>query len=820
MDRVLSRQLRNLDPPARLDLARDVIMRLTNRFDSAVCSLLVEELAGVETYLAAAWCETLPDTANAAWLRTRLLSDAVALAAAWERFFDLQPRRDPFDLLAFARALAATGACEDAVRTLRLALAQDVPYTFFARAQHLVTTLAASAQSNLRQCRIALLGSTTTSLFVPVIKALCLRDRIGVEIYDAPYSSIEQEILDPNSGLARFRPQIVALVMHWRDLHLEAGIENEPEWIARTIEDTKQRWRRLSDTLDCHVIQPAFDYPAAEPYGPLAGLLPGGRTRMIERLNLRLREEAPAQVSILDVPAAQREVGAKRWADQTAWIRYRQHPSPEALPELAEAYMSHVRAVLGLSRKVLITDLDNTLWGGVIGEDGLDAIRIGPDTPEGEAHLDLQRYILDLKRRGILLAVCSKNNPDDAKLPFREHPHMALRLEDFAAFRANWDDKVANLRAIAADLSLGLDSFVLVDDNPLEREWVRSQLPEVAVVELGPSPFSHLRELDRGRYFEALWLTQEDLARADQYRVRLQRETLRTSADSLEGFLQTLQLEAGAEEITDKNIQRITQLVNKTNQFNFTTRRYTEAQVRAIADDPRGWARAFRMSDRMGSYGLIGVLFCRPTDCAWEIDTWLMSCRALGRRMEKFMFDRLVEAAIERRISRIVGVYRPTPKNALVQDLYGKLAFRRIASTEEEVRYELQLHHVGYVVASVESSVAEYTKSSGLVWNGRITHDPLQMVRVAFLQSAGDGTAMIELVEPAGRRSPVNSFLARGGGLHHICLEVDELTAEIEAMQRSGGTLVRVPLPAAAFGRRKIAWIKTSAGQLIELLQK
>ena len=245
--------------------------------------------------------------------------------------------------------------------------------------------------------------------------------------------------------------------------------ENEQAWIGRFIEERKAVWRRLSDSFACHIIQPSFDYPAVEAYGHLAGVLPGGRTRVIGLLNLRLREEAPANVSILDMAAAQREAGTKRWEDEAAWSRYRQHPAMEALPELAEAYMSHVRAVLGLSRKVLVTDLDNTLWRGVIGEDGLDGIGIGPGSPEGEAHLHLQRYMLDLKRRGILLAVCSKNNLEDAQLPFLRHPHMALRLEDFAAFRANWEDKAANLRAMASDLSLGLDSFVFLDDNPLER---------------------------------------------------------------------------------------------------------------------------------------------------------------------------------------------------------------------------------------------------------------------------------------------------------------------------------------------------------------
>ena len=702
MDRVLARRLRELDEPARLDLAREVLQRLGSQFDPHVCSLLLDELGTVGNVRLNAWFPELPDNPNAAWLSTQLLSDNAALVAAWEKFFSFQARRDPLDLLAWSRALAACGAHEEAVQKLRLALAQDVSYTLIARAEKLVQELAPLVRSNLRQTRIAVLGSSTTDLFVPVLRALCLRDRVGAEIYEAPYGMIEQEIWDAQSGLNRFRPDIVLLMTHWRDLHLGAITQDETAWVSRFVDERKAGWKRLSEAFACHIIQPAFDYPAADAYGQLASTLSGGRIRVIDLLNLRLREEALPNVSILNMPAVQRQVGARQWQDEVHWNRYRQHPSAEALPGIAEAAMSHVRAVLGLSRKVLVCDLDNTLWRGVIGEDGLDGIGIGPGSPEGEAHLELQRYMLDLKLRGILLAVCSKNNPDDAQLPFLRHPHMALRLEDFAAFRANWDDKVTNLRAMARDLSLGLDSFVFLDDNPLEREWVRSQLPEVAIVELGSSPFHYLQELDRGRYFEALSLSREDLARAEQYRVEAQRETLRASSVSLEDFLRNLKLEASVEGITDKNLPRVTQLVNKTNQFNLTTRRYTEAQVRELAADPKGWAGAFQMSDRMGSYGLIGVLCCRPVDAgdAWEIDTWLMSCRTLGRQMEKFMFDRLVEAASSHGIRRIVGVYRPTAKNALVKELYDQMGFRRLGENDGGIRYELKVPQTPVITAT------------------------------------------------------------------------------------------------------------------------
>lgn len=685
----LCRGLAALDEPARLERIQTIVVSLAVRFDAAVCSKLAEVLEEAAESFRGDVLQRLPNTPNAAWLCAQLLPDTTAAVAAWRQFFLFDVPRDPFDLLSYARALADAGEPEEAAQQLRFALSQNPSHAFFARSERLVTDLSAAVRTNIRRCKIAVLGSSTTSFLIPILRALCLRDRIGAEFYEAPFGSIEQEIWNETSGLAEFHPTIVILVMNWRDLGLDAVTQDEQIWIERFLEQRKLQWARLSESFACHTVQPAFDYPACEPYGVLAGTLSGGRTRLIDTLNLRLREQAPPNVTILDLPSVQRHVGNKKWQDDVGWIRYRQHPSIEALPDLAEAYMAVIRAALGTTRKVLVTDLDNTLWHGVIGEDGIDGIKIGPDSHEGEAHLALQQYMLELRRRGILLAICSKNNADDARLPFLRHAQMALKFDDFAAFRANWEDKVTNLRAIAQELSLGLDSFVFLDDNPIECEWVRSQLPEIAVIEVGRPPLNALHQLDHGRYFETLSLSSEDLSRADQYRVEAQRKSLLSTSASLEEFLQNLQMEAAAEEVTDKNLARVTQLINRTNQFNLTTRRYTEAQIREIANDPECWTRAFRLSDRMGSYGLIAVLICRPAAArdTWQIDTWLMSCRVLGRGMEKFMLDRLIEAAAIRGVKHIEALYVPTPKNSLVKDLYGRLGFRRMNDSSRETPY-------------------------------------------------------------------------------------------------------------------------------------
>jgi len=458
------------------------------------------------------------------------------------------------------------------------------------------------------------------------------------------------------------------------------------------VEQQMKLWGRLSADFSCHVVQHAFDLPDSDAYGYFSAALPGGRKRVIGKVNERMRAAAPAFVSILDTDAVQRQLGA-RWEDPLTWYNFQQTPSTDALPALAEEMTAHARAVLGLTRKVLVTDLDNTLWKGIIGEDGLDGIKVGPGSPAGEAHQQLQQWMLDLKSRGILLAVASKNNRADACLPFEKCPHMLLKLDDFAAFEANWIDKVTNLRTIAKKLSLGLESFVFLDDNPMEREWVRSQLPEVAVVELGPSVFHYVKDLARWNYFFGLTLSKEDLARAEQYQTEAARRELLASSESLDDFLRQLHLRASCTLVNEKNLARVTQLINKTNQFNLTTRRYTEAQVRQFAADPDGWAAAFQLSDRMGDYGLIGVILCVPDGSPeqWLIDTWLMSCRALGRQMEKFMFDRLIEAAQLRGVRKITGVFCPTAKNALVARHYDDLGFATLSSTPEKVRYELNL---------------------------------------------------------------------------------------------------------------------------------
>jgi FkbH-like protein len=562
-----------------------------------------------------------------------------------------------------------------------------------------------------RRIRLALLGGATTQLMRPLLEMVCFRDHIDAEIYEAEYGLYRQEVLDRSSGLHRFAPDVVLIATHWRDAQLPPLSDDGDLAVERLVSGFESLWEICRAQLRAHVIQHNFDPPTNESYGALGKNLEGGRARVLARANLELLGRAGPGVSILDFEAVAAGCGSAAWGAPGIWYLAKQHPGPEALAAWAEAVVAQLRALFGLGKKVLALDLDNTLWGGVIGEDRLDGIRLGAHSPEGEAHLELQRYARELRERGVVLVVCSKNNEADAREPFEAHPEMLLRLEDFAVFRANWQDKATNLREIAAALDLGLDSFVFVDDNPTERAWVRRALPEVAVPEVGDDAAHYVRILDRGRWFEALTLSEEDRLRSADYAANAQRAELAGGASSMDEFLASLEMTAKVGSFDALNLPRITQLVNKSNQFNLTTRRYTQEQLQAFAESPRHATRWFRLRDRFGDNGLIGVMIGVEDveTSTLEIDLWLMSCRVLGRRMEELMCGTVLEEARGRGLSRLVGRYLPTEKNGLVADLYPRLGFKSSSAPAiaEETVWEYDVERQPRIVCPsirVESS--------------------------------------------------------------------------------------------------------------------
>ncbi len=621
-------------------------------------------------------------TDSGRWLVARLhdLRAEEGAVAAWSAVIESGVGPGGEALLARARARARAGANAPALDDLRQAAQEARDYDFLAQAARLHQRLLRELRpKGLRQVRVALLSSSTTNLLAPLLALACFRDGLDADVYVGPYGNYRQEIMDERSGLYAFKPDVVVIATHWRDADLPAYADDPEPLVEERARAFRELWELLLSRRPCSIIQHGFDLPAADSYGHLASALRGGRVAMLRLLNRRLTELAGPEVAILDLDAASAFVGRARWSDDALWHAVKQHPSAEGLPLLADRQAALLRAALGLTKKVLAVDLDNTLWGGVIGEDGLSGILVGPPSAVGEAHAALQRYLRELKERGILLAVCSKNNDADARLPCERHDGMVLKLDDFAVFRANWLDKPTNLREMAATLNLGLDCFVLLDDNPAERALVRDRLPEVAVPEVDSDPATYPATLDRHGYFEAWSLSKEDRGRHASYRTNVLREELRASSTSLEEFLGSLQMVCECAPFDELVLPRVVQLLGKTNQFNVTTRRHNEAQVRRMMNSESWWTRYFKLRDRFGDHGLIGLLVARDAGeepPSWEIDTWLMSCRVIGRKMEDFMVATLVEDARRAGVRIVRGVYIPTAKNVLVKDLFPTMGFR------------------------------------------------------------------------------------------------------------------------------------------------
>jgi FkbH-like protein len=469
---------------------------------------------------------------------------------------------------------------------------------------------------------------------------------------------------------------------------------DEPEkLVSDVVKEYRELWDVLFQRLSCRIVQHSFDLPAQRSFGYLSHALAGGQIAMLREVNRRLLQDVPKGFALLDLEGVQARATAP-WSDDKYWHLAKQHPAAAAVPTLVDHQAALIRAHLGLSKKVLAFDLDNTLWGGVIGEDGLEGIDIGPPSAVGEAYQALQQYAKELKSRGVLLAVCSKNNEADAKLPFEKHDATVLHLDDFAVFRANWEDKPSNLRAAAEQLQLGLDSFVFVDDNPMARALVRRELPEVAVPELPNDPTKFVEAIDRRMYFETLTLSAEDRSRHRTYQENTARRESREKAASLDDFLRELEMEAEVGPVDETVLARVVQLLGKTNQFNLTTRRHGEVRVREMMVSPRYWTQYFKLRDRFGDNGLVGLTIAHQPDdeaATWEIDTWLMSCRVIGRKLEEMMLATMADAAREHGIQMLRGVYIPTAKNSMVADLFGRLGFHPSGRVDDAQLFELDL---------------------------------------------------------------------------------------------------------------------------------
>jgi FkbH-like protein len=598
-------------------------------------------------------------------------------------------------LTALARNLQRAGRPADAWRPLRQAATAAETLQVLAAVGQLIAEGERTGQAPVRAARrIAIVGTGTLQFWVDALKPALFGAGVGAELFVGDFGQYQQEILDPESRLAAFQPDIVILAVDHRALGLR-DLSSDPDGIVEaTVERFGRLWRACQERFAAAVVQFTFEIPEVDPFGGLSAMVPGGRARVLQRLNLRMTESArTANVPLFDMNETAALFGKQRFDDEAMWIAAKQYPSAAAMPFLAKRLAALVRAVCGLTSKCVVLDLDNTLWGGIIGEDGLNGIRLGGDA-EGEAYTAFHRYLLGLRDRGIPLAVCSKNNEADALSVFREHPETVLREPDFAVFLANWDPKPDNLRRIAQMLNIGIDSLVFVDDSPVERNFIRKELPDVEVPELPDDPARYAEALHRTLLFEAVALTEEDRHRADSYRQNAERASFAAASTDVEDYLASLRMRVELRPFDDANLPRIVQLINKTNQFNLTTKRTTAPEVERWMRDPQCYTQYMRLEDRFGDSGLTGVLVAFHEGDVLRIDTWLMSCRVLGRRIEQAMLASVGTHARATGVRAIVGEYIPTAKNEQVRTLYRKLGFETLREGPDGGMYELRLDRV------------------------------------------------------------------------------------------------------------------------------
>jgi FkbH-like protein len=598
-----------------------------------------------------------------------------------------QQRLESSQLLSWIKGELKAGNAQAVWDVFPKLIVPDLDYTTASSFSRILKQLRKTERGGERVSKIAILGGSTTHQLVDLLDLWLCASRIRGEIYEADYGVMRQEILDPSSGLHEFRPDFVIIASGFRDLGRRPELTDDRAEADRKVEaevaEWKSLWRVAHDRLGCQIIQNNFDSPAQRPLGNLDARHPGGIGRFIARVNQGLVDEAPAYVTIHDLDQLSASAGRWSFGDERFYHHAKLPCAPEHLFDYAHSLSSLVVAQLGLGKKCLALDLDNTLWGGVIGDDGLAGIRLGQGDPESEAYAAFQSHLKALRRRGVILAVCSKNTESIAREAFEKHPEMVLKLEDISCFLANWDDKATNLSRIAAQLNIGLNSLVFVDDNPVERSIARRLQPEVAVPEMPEDPSYYVRALERHRYFQALTLSSEDLARTDFYRADTERQALESSAEDLNAFLVSLELVARIGPVVPATLERTVQLINRSNQFNVTTKRYSNADLLGMLDDPAWVTRTVALQDRFGDNGLISVLLTKAEHDALVIDTWLMSCRVLKRGVEAFVLNHLVALAKSRGLSRLVGEYIPTAKNGIVRDLYHSLGFSRTAEDEK-----------------------------------------------------------------------------------------------------------------------------------------
>jgi len=550
-----------------------------------------------------------------------------------------------------------------------------------------------------KKIKVALLSSFTID---PLGIYIDIKSRlVGLypEIYIGPFNQYRQEILDKGSKLYAFKPDVVILAVQAESLLGEdfysefMKSSGKEQYQTEIIDQFEKILSLLTSRTNALILVNNFIVPSFTPLGILDNKVDMGLKSFFYGLNQRLTDlyRESNQVYVVDLEGVASKHGKSRCLNFQMYYRGSFVFSESFLPVIADEYMGYIKALKNLSRKCIVLDLDNVLWGGIIGEDGFDGIKLGKDSP-GNAYLDFQRLLLSYYNRGIILAINSRNNYEDAIKVIREHPYMVLREKHFAATRINWQDKVQNMIELAKEINIGLDSMAFVDDNPREREQIKQALPQVLVVDMPASPFLYRQALEDLNDFNVLALTEEDKMRGEMYYARRMRKHLEESMVSVEDFLRSLEMTVVIKHADEFSLPRVTSLVNKTNQFNLTTRRYTDVEIRKMKENRDEFnIYSLQVIDKFGDEGIVGVAIVMKEPQTWILDSFLMSCRVIGRKVETAFLAKIVEDARKSGISTIVGEYIPTQKNAPVKDFYSNHGFEEFQQKGDLSKWRLDL---------------------------------------------------------------------------------------------------------------------------------
>ena len=516
------------------------------------------------------------------------------------------------------------------------------------------------------------------------------------ELWKGDYDNYISEILDPESELYAFKPEVIFLIPSSQRCVYQGALtdtrEQQQAAAVAAAADLLTLCRTAHERTGAEIVVANFmPAPDFDP-GPYRVRSLGSDWSFRKVVNIELGLNAPAYVHLCDAEFLATRRGAVNCYDARAWFETKQLYSSDFAVDIAREVAATVQSLHKSSKKVLALDLDNTLWGGVIGDDGMAGIEIGGTHARGEAFKQFQLAIASLAKRGVVLAVCSKNDYKNAAEPFEKHPEMVLRLKDIASFQANWEPKSENLRRIAEELNLGLDSIVFVDDNPAEIEIVNQFVPEIETILLGPDPAEYASQLLNSRFFEPRSITADDLKRGEQYQQQVARtQAMSSSGTDMAAYLISLEMHSVISEFTPVDVPRISQLINKSNQFNVTTRRRSEAEVEALLTDQSHYGFSVRLTDKFGDNGLISVVIVAVEGETATVDTWLMSCRVLKRQMEDEVVNEMVRLAKLRGCSAIIGHYLPTEKNGMVRDLFPRMGFTQMNETQEQTTWRLDV---------------------------------------------------------------------------------------------------------------------------------